>query len=234
MASSHAPIEAYTYANYMTKKTRLSDVQYEILDEASALIWNAAPWSWTIQEMNTLTLAPSTVDYTISTTGVSYLYKATLISNLDFGDATVKPLKIEPLLEASPILIGETLAVSIAGTDTIRVFKKPPTSLPSNGQKILLKGKKTYTPVTSANASTVNAHNLDDRWWHVYKAAVLALAYQYVDDDRGFGIQMDSKDRSYKMAEQLALFNFHLDDMRKKEPIPYEWETYLDKPASER
>jgi hypothetical protein len=234
MASTHNPNEAYLYADYMTKNLKLSNVRYEILDEAKALIWNAAPWSWTVQELDTLTLAPSTVDYTISTTGIHSLYRATLVSNSDSGDAAFKPLRIEPLLEASPIAVGETIAVSIAATNTIRVYKKPPSSLPSTGQKILLKGKKTYTPITSANYATTNAHELDDRWWHVYKCAVLVQAYKYADDDRGFAIQYEGKDRSFKMGQELALLQHYLDEMRKKEPMPFEWETYVDKPADER
>ena len=234
MSSTHTPNEAYTYAYNMIKALALDRVKYEILDEAKALIWNASPWSWTIQELPTLTLAPSTVDYTISTSGVHSLYKATLISTSDSGDSVFKPLRVEPLLEASPIKIGEPLAVSVATTDTIRVYPKPPSALPVTGQKILLKGKKTYSPITVSNYTTVDAHQLDDRWWHVYKTAVLALAYTYADDDRGFAVQYEGKDRNYKLGEGLALFRMYLDEMRQKEPIPYEWETYLDKPADMR
>ena len=236
MATTHNPNQAFLYAKFMIKNLRLDDVIYEILDSAAAQIWYAAPWSWTVRELTTLTLANATVDYTITTTGASIvdsLYKAFLVSSADGGDAIVKPLKIEPILPATPVKVGETLSVAIAAADTIRVYPKPTATL-GKAQKILLYGKKPYTPITSSNYTTTGSHNLDDKWWHVYKSAVLVEAYKYADDDRGFTVQYDTQSRSAKMGAELALFNTYLDEMRKKEPMPFEWETYAEAVADRR
>ena len=232
MASTHAPSEALSYAKTMIKKGRLDDstVAYQILDEVAKKIWYAAPWSWTVATMSTQTLVASTADYTISTpSDFEFIQRATLV---DTG-IIKKELKIESILPSDSVKTGETLSCNYSGT-TFRVYPTPPATLPSTSQKIIIIYKKTAPEITVSNYQTVDSHKVPDRWWHVYKNGVLSMAYLYADDDRAMQVKVNPRDKSVELGGQEAYFQYLLNEMRLKEPMPFEWETRMEASADNR
>jgi hypothetical protein len=232
MASTHAPSEALNYAKTMIKYGNLTDtnIAYQILDEASKIIWYAAPWSWTVAAMTTQTLVAATTDYTIATPAdFEFIYKAVLI---DSGNIK-KNLKIEPILPSDSIKTGETISCNYSGT-TFRVYPKPPATLPATTQKILILYKKTAPEIASGNYTSTGVHILPDRWWHVYKHFVLSLAYLYGDDDRAMNLKINPRTKDVEMSGHQAYCQYLLNEMRLKEPMPFEWETFQENVADNR
>lgn len=226
MAVTYTPNEAFTYVDYMTKEMNLSNVRYQILDEACSRVWNAAAWPWTIGYLDTITLAASTVDYSISggfPADFGHIYSAILFDN----NKIYKPLAVVPVLPASPGRVGQTLSIApIEADDEVRIYPEPPATLPTTTQKILLFYKKNPPKITSSNAGTA-CLVMDDRWFHVYKSAVLINAYKYVDDARGFDITRDDRG-STKLGGELAYFEYLIGEMKKSEEFAYEWEVYSE------
>ena len=231
MASTHAPSEALSYAKTFIKKAKLDDttIAYQILDEVSKTIWYAAPWSWTIAQMGSPTLSADVQDYTTSIpTDYEYLFRATLI---DTGYVS-KNLKIVPILPQEATKYGEPVAINFSGS-TLRVFPRPPVNIPTN-PIIQLFYKKTAPEITVSNYATTGSHILPDRWWHVYKAGVLAKAFVYADDDRALSVQLDPRTKEVKLGGYEAYFQHLINEMRLKEPMPYEWETYQESTGDNR
>lgn len=227
------PQQALTYAQAMIKYENLLDqnVEFEILDTACARLWMAAPWSWTVGFLTTITIAASTTDYTITDPGdVAYIYRAFLLD----GANIAKELKVESSLPSDALMSGQVLSVSLQAATTIRIYPKPPASLPATTQKILIYYKKTPPVITVANYTTPDAAKVPPRWFHVYKSAVLCEAYKYSDDARGFDITLDPTSKQTKLGGELAMFEYYLNEMRAKEPLPFEWETRAEAEAERR
>ncbi|MHA2642895.1 MAG: hypothetical protein V2G41_09640 [bacterium JZ-2024 1] len=225
-ASQHAPTEAFAYAKAMIKSSNLDPVEAEILDEAAKMIWYAAPWSWTVGEISPIVLVASQADYTISPpSDLAYIYRARLVDS----DKVHKELRVESYLPADSVKTGEIISISyLDQLSKIRVFPKPPANLPSAQQKILLFYKKSLPNITSANKGTINQHQLDDRWWHVYKNAVLLLAYQFIHDERAGSVQVDPVSGQARLLGQLAYVEYLLNEMRRREPLHSEWEIRME------
>jgi len=224
MATSATPEQAFIYANYMTKEMALSTVHNEILDAACSRLWNAAAWPWTIGYLQTITLSSSAVNYSTSfPSDFANIYKAVLYDS----DKVYKPLAIDPELPANPGRTGQTITVAPAGTSAVRIYPAPPASLPSPAQQILLWYKKNPPKITSANCTSA-CLVMDDRWFHVYKSAVLIEAYKYADDARGFDITTDNTGKQTKMGGELAYFTYLVGEMKECENFPYEWDVYAE------
>lgn len=234
MAATYTPNDAFTFANYMTKQMRLSNVRYDILDEACSRVWMAAPWSWTIAALPVITVAANTVDYSVSgnyPTDFAYIYKAILYDS----EKILKPLRVAQVLPATPGRTGQILTVApVVGTNQLRVYPSPPATLPSNTQRILLLYKKNPPKITSSNAGTAGALVMDDRWFHVYKSAVLLSAYKYADDARGYDITRDPMNGQTKLGGELANFEYLIGEMKKSEKFDYEWDTYAEAAGESR
>lgn len=230
MASTYSPNDAFDYAESMCSDPRLTDVQYQILDEACSQIWMASPWPWTVGILDPITVAAETVDYALTyPADFGYIYKALLLD----GENIFTPLWIDPVLPDDPLLTGQTISVSaLPDDDLLRIYPKPPVvgSMPSTTQYIYTFYKKNPPKITAANAGTAGAMVLDDRWFHVYKSAVLINAYKYTDDARGFDIVVDSS-KNVKLGGEIANFKMLLDEMRQREPLPYQWQTSSDMKA---
>lgn len=226
-SSTHNPKEALDYAKIFVKNARLDDaaISAQILDEVHKEIWYRAPWSWTVLEGAAVTLVGGTTDYSFGNpTTFEYIYKAYLIDS----SLVSKVLKIDSILPSDSVKPGETISVSLTeGTPnaTMRVYPKPPSTLPTTTQKIIWFYKKTAPEITTSNYTNAGVHVLPDRWWHVYKAGVLAKAYVYSDDDRGMQIKTNPKDKTVELGGYYAYFHYLLNEMALKEPMPYEWDT---------
>lgn len=234
MASTHAPSEALTYAKTMVKYGRLDDttIAYQILDEVHKVIWYAAPWSWTVKSLSNITVLPSTTDYAISIPGdFEFIYRATLVDTL----FTAKDLAVVSLLPSDSIKPGEPVSIAYdTSAASIRIYPKPPAAGPLTTQQILLEYKITAPEITSSNYTTPGIQVLPDRWWHVYKAGVLARAYAYADDDRGMSIKTNPRDKSVEIGGFEGYFQYLINEMRLKEPMPFEWKTALEATADNR
>jgi len=224
MAVTYTPDEAFDYAKTMIKGMRLQDVKYQILDEACSRLWNARAWSWTVGYLSTTTVQPSTVTYGVSyPNDFSTLYKAILYDS----DKIYKPLYIDPELPEDPQRVGQLISVAaIPGESYLRVYPQPPATLPTNAQYVITFYKKSPPKITSSNSGTA-CLVMDDRWFHVYKSAVLINAYKYADDARGFDITTDDK-RNVKMGGELANYEYLVKEMTACETFPYEWDVYAE------
>jgi hypothetical protein len=228
--SSHAPSEALAYAKIFVKNARLDDpaIAYNILDEVHKEIWYRAPFSWTVAQGVTQTILAGTSDYVFANPpSFEYIYKAYLVDSNNI----CKALRIDSLLPTDSVKPGETISVSLSEGSpnaTLRIFPKPPSTIPSTPQKIIWFYKKTAPEINISNYSIPGIHGLPDRWWHVYKAGVLAKAYIYADDDRGLQIKTNPKEKAVELGGYYAYFQYLLNEMVIKEPMPYVWDTRIE------
>lgn len=235
------PYQALTYAQSMIKYQRLTDsaVAMEILDEAASRLWMAAPWSWTVSTLTPITLSANTTDYSAYfPANFALVYKAVMTQG---NEIVGRPLAVVPSLNASAANQGEIEyvmpippTISTAGAGVIRVGPRPTSALPSTAQTVYLHYKIQPPNITSANAVSADGAQVPPRWWHVYKSLVLENAYKYSDDSRGFDITIDPVSKQAKLGGQMAVTEYYLNEMRQKENLPVEWETYLEAKAERR
>lgn len=232
------PYAALQYAQAMIKYQRLTDsaVAMEILDEACSRLWMAAPWSWTVSTLTPITVSANTTDYSAYfPTNFALVYKAVMTQG---NDIVNKPLAIVPNLPTSATNQGEVQYImaippsTLPGAGTIRVGPRPASAIST--QNIYLDYKLVPPVITSANCTSADATGTPPRWWHVYKSLVLETAYKYADDSRGYDITIDPNTKQVKLGGQMAVSEYYLNEMRQKEPMPVEWETYLEAKADRR
>ena len=233
---ARSPSNAVSFAKTFATKNQNFDqsaIQYEVADEACSRLWMAAPWAWTVAQTSApVTVSASATDYSFTPpTDLAYYYRARLWD----GANVDKDLKIENSLPAAAdyTKVGETISIA-ATSGGIRVYPHPVSCSPA--QKIHLYYKKTPPVIDSTNFTSgdVSSHLTPARWWHVYKSLILAQAYKFSDDARGFDIQIDPITKQVKMSGELALAEYLLNEMRAKEPLPFEWETRVEAKADRK
>lgn len=217
MASTYAPNTAFLVAKEYIKSMPIERISSRVLDEVCSMIWMAAPWRWTLGSLPIVTLAANTQDYSIALpSDFLFVTEAYIASGSDIP----RKLNVEPALPANVTIIGFPTKVTVFGTPggagTLRVMPKPPSV--TAGQQVVCLYKKQAPKISDANAGTPGALQLDDEWFYVYQAGVLALAYQYADDPRAGSAQVDSSGRIVWNG-QWGIFQAHLAQMRERERL---------------
>lgn len=213
------PGDAFSYAKTMVKSMRLDDIKLRILFDALSMVWHAAPWPWTLGEIaeSPLTIVAGTTDYTITVPSDFNHLKSVYLTD---GANIFSPIAVRGLLPSNSVITGQTLEVSkVAGQTKVRVYPKPPASLPSTAQKLLLFYKKNVPNLTSSDYASTSILSLDDDWFRVYCAAVLYYAYLYADDDRAGSAIYEPKGESYRFTGQRAVLETELQQMRTQIPL---------------
>lgn len=229
-AQTYSPNDALLFAKRMIKNMRLEDVQYAILDDACKYVWNAANWSWTVDQLDAVQLALNTTTYTITYNGggalpanFQHLVRARLVDTI----RTYKDLWIDSNLPASPITVGEPVSLcKVEGASTIRISHKPGTM--NNTKFIEMWYKKSAPKIDNTNYATAGSMLLDDNWFYVYKHAVLYCAYLFGDDERAGSASYDVKQNAYRFSGQRAILEAALEDMRERVPLPFKFDPYND------
>jgi hypothetical protein len=208
----YTPNEALLFAKTMVKSMPLTDttVSYQILDYVSAIMWMAAPWSWTLGVLTPTALVAGQIDYVVTIPAdFAYLEYAYLTDG-----KTENVLHVDPYL---PAATNAGLVTKVASTATgVRVHPKPPASYTPT---LFTLYKKTPPKISAANYTVAGVHGVPDQWAWVYQLGVLWLAYHYADDPRA-GVATVGADGRVQYTGFLGAFQDGLNVMRRSEKLP--------------
>lgn len=218
MASTYAPIDAFSQSKVFIKMMPLENVQAFILDNALKMMWMAAPWRWTLGNFPVVTLASSQTDYTV-TDPADFL---TLQPNAAYisagGDDVGRDVEVVSAIHsAGKRVSAATSQVCHPAANTIRISPKPGATVTSGTQLVALY-KKTCPVITKATAHTPGIQVFDDEWFWVYVSAVLYQAYLYADDGRAGNVQF-SGGAAPTYSGQRGVFEANIQLMREVEPL---------------
>lgn len=235
MAATYLPSAAYNEANWFVRNMLNGDVnnyvKYSICDQAIKTVWTAAPWRWSIGLLANTVLTTAT-DYNIASTPADFLR----LEHAYWTDGnTVQQMEVAEALPATPVIQGQVRQVALVpGTPNIlRVFP-PMGSLGGQSISMVTYYKKVAPTITSANFSTAGAWVIDDDYIPVVYAFVLYYALLSVHDPRAGGAEWDEEKRAFKYSGQLATAWAGIEDMRRREPMPLEWNHQPDRKADRR
>ncbi len=218
MGSTYKPQDAITYAKSMIKSMPI-DVSantgnwpYQTTDYVASLLWNAAPWKWTIGTLNTITVVAGTTDYTVSPpSDFLYLNKAYISE----GSLT-NELKIVSALPAAVTQIGNPSQIAyLDATNTVRVSPVPPATY---SKTLSMLYKKQPPKITSANYGTTGIQVFPDCYFPVFQLGVLWLSYLYADDQRAGTATVDGEGK-VQYTQALGAFMAGIAEMRKSEKV---------------
>jgi hypothetical protein len=178
---SYVPSTATDWAALMIKGMLFTNVRVAAADKIAKIMWQAAPWSWTVGNLSSVNLSAGTSDYTV--TIPADFQTLTLAYTWDGNKKTdLMPMATLP---ASLPQTGMPRFVTKFATG-LRISPKP-TTLPSGvTTSIIALYKKTYTPITSGNIASAGALLMPDEWTWVFEEGILWQAYLYSDDDRAY------------------------------------------------
>ena len=219
MGSLYSPQDAITYASTMIKSmpitvsANVGNWPYQTVDYVASLIWNAAPWKWTVGELPSVSVtASSGTDYAVSPPAdFQYLVKA----NLTDGSLQ-NELRIVSALPSSQVQIGVPSQIAYRDDESLlRLAPKPPASF---SQSLVMLYKKQPPKITSSNYATAGAQVFPDSWFPVLQAGVLWMSYQYADDQRAGGATVNEEGKC-QYTGQLGVFQSLIAEMRRCERV---------------
>jgi hypothetical protein len=205
---------ALTFAKRMVKSLPVDEagVSYQLLDYVAKEMWVAAPWSWTLGTLPTVTVTGAAgTDYSI-TTPADFLYIVS--ADLSNGNLT-DSLHVNSFNSVNATIVGVPTTISHS-TNLLRFFPKPPAGY---SKALIARYKKIPPDITVSNVNTLGATGIPDAWCWVYQAGVLYYAYLYADDQRAGTCQIDANGR-YAYSGQLAVWQAGIEMMRKAEALP--------------
>jgi len=216
VASTYYPRQAIEYAKTYIKSMPLETVQVRILDDVNKYIWMAAPFRWTLGNINPITLVSNTQDYTQTT---PYNFISLVNCYITDGAGVVTHLRTMPSLPPNVGINGNPRFISYEGSNTYRISPNPGVLPVSPVKQIMTWYKKASPIIKNSNLGTAGALIFDDEYFPVYVAGVLWMSYLYADDQRAGTTTFDSQGKA-QYTGQRAVFEDMLQGMINHEPIP--------------
>lgn len=215
MALILTPDMAFEYAESMVKLAPLGDVKADILYDASAMIWTAAPWRWTVAVIAPVTITASTQDIAVTyPTDFMRIYKAYI------NDAqTARELKV---VSALPVNTQVGMPNYLAKVSATARFDQTYPTLPTGMTPKLTIFYKKNAPAVQNNSGSAGVLEMDDEWFWVYRHAVLYYAYLYADDNRAGGSTVAVGKDGVPQVQyngQLGVVHAAINEMRLAEPL---------------
>lgn len=226
MAATLTANDAFNQAKTYMRGMPLEDVQYRVLDAALKMVWMADAWRWTIGSLTNFNLSDSTQDYAYGG-GLPADYLYTWRAYLTNGNTT-QGLHVDPSLPTLVVQSGgwPTHICRVPGAATFRFFPKPGI-LGGETVTVIQSYKKTAPLITAGNAGSAGVLVMDDEWFPVYFECVLYQAMKYGFDNRAGTAQINEQSGEMVYNGQLGVAMAAIDNMRKREPLPVEWNVRL-------
>lgn len=219
MAATLTPQDALDYAKEWIKSMPFERVWEKVSQDASSMIWTAAPWRWSISTLPNTALTSGVQDYTISVPGDFLKLERCFVTDT----VTTREVKPVSTIPASAILTSYPNYVArIKGTSTLRfdsLFQ------PLSGQAVtnyLVAWYRVTAPIiNNGNLTSAGVLVMDDDWYWVYRACVLYFAYLYADDARAGGARVTVTEgkRQLDYSGQLGVAMAAIETMRNDETV---------------
>ncbi len=200
----------------------LETVQVSILQDASSLIWMAAPWRWTVACSPVFTCTAGQAYCTIgSPLGPPFLrIEKALVQTA----VTMRPLTPVNSLPLSPTETGQPNFICFVGGPDRFFFDM---TFPATTDTWFLQVWYKYQApiITNGNMSTGGLLVMDDEYFWVYNEAVLYYTYKYGDDQRAGGASVTANAEGtvsqIQYSGQLGVVMAALERMRKSEVLTW-------------
>lgn len=234
MAATFAPNAAFNYALQMIKSMPLDRVETSILQDASSLIWMAAPWRWTIGIAAPVAVSAGANTVTIAVPSDFLRLERVLVTN---GNSA-RFVKIVGEVQGSTILSDWPKFVAVTGTPGGAGALNFDTLFPSSetGWQVWFWYKKMAPVITSGNQGTGGVLVMDDEWFWVYNETVLYYAYKYADDPRAGTSEAAISDggAGLKYSGQIGRIMTAIEEMRRSEVLMPEYPELYPTPTKSR
>lgn len=217
MAATYKPISVFDYAKLSVKNMPIDTIQTRLVDDVSKMIWNYAPWRWTIGTLDPVTITANQTDFTVVNpqTDLLYITKAYLSNgqqNVDLLPTSVLP--------ASPTIVGPAKNISYIPGSPPKFRLYPGYGAFPAGEAWTLRTwyKKISPVITKTNLNTPGALIMDDEYFWVFLEGCMYKAYYYADDARAGNASVDNKG-NITYTGQRAIFEAALLAMKNSEPM---------------
>jgi hypothetical protein len=190
--------DALNYAKRWVGNAPIDDanLKLRLLNDATCMLWMAAPWQWTVNAVEETTVTNAQQD--ISLAG-AYADLLNLI-HMHWTDGQVKKdLQVASTLPSTASLNGTVSQVAyIAGSpNKLRLYPVPAGY--GSGTKIVGYYKKIAPVIDVSNEgnsySTVTGGH--DEWFWVFQEIVLLKAYRFIKDPREGAVQVGPQGTAY-------------------------------------
>ena len=216
MAATHTPKNALDFAKRMVYNkpvddTALADV---IMNLAADRIYFAKSWSWSVDQLDSVTLVAATDDYAITDPGdVLYLVQ----SDLQHPDGTIEPLMVVNSLAPEDVNKGLPRFIAQTSATNLRIKPTPQAYSAGAAPTAITWYKKTTTRiVTGANDTAAATLPFPDEWFSVYAEFVYYYALKYAQSPNAGSIQVGRQ--GGVATGQLAVAMAMLEVMKAAEP----------------
>lgn len=218
MAATLAPQDALDFAKEFVKSMPFERVWEKVAQDASSMIWTAAPWRWSVGTLVNTTLAAATQDFTITKPNDFLRLERCYVTDT-VTSREVKPVSAIP---ATAILTGFPNYIAYVSGTTVRFDTLYQPLSGSGGTNYLIAWYHKSAPIiNNSNLTTAGVLVMDDDWYWVYRAYVLYFAYLYADDQRAGGARVSLSDgkRQIEYSGQLATCMAAIETMRNDETL---------------
>jgi len=203
--------DALNYAKRAIGNAPFDDASIKLraLNDATCQLWLAAPWQWTVGQLEEVTLVNAQQDVSLAGTYTDFLN----LLNVHVTDGqTKKDLVVAATLPSTTSLNGTvSQAAYIAGSPNKLRLYPIPAGYTSNAMKVNAIYKKTAPVIdgTTESQSYKTLTGMHDEWFWVFQEIVLLKAYEFVKDPRTgtitAGPQGIQKNGQYaKVADAIA------------------------------
>jgi hypothetical protein len=212
-----SPLDALNYAKRLTGNLPIDDanLKYRVLNSAHNDLWMAAPWRWTVGDIDVVTLVNDTQDYNVTAkSDFLFLVHAWRTNGQEKTDLT-----ISASLPSTSIIKGQTSQISyITGTpDKVRTLPVPTGYDAADLPKIVSIYKKKPTEIVVGNEANdyETTFGVPKVWFPVYEKLVLWHAYQFAFSPRSGTVTFAGGQVQYSGQAGVAMAA--IQDMRTAE-----------------
>ena len=185
------PQDALNYAKRFIGRMPLddTDIKLRILDDASAELWMAAPWPWSVSMLEVVTMTNDVQDYSLSSyTDLLCLQHVSQTNGQEKTD-----LAISSILPSTSVIKGRPSQIMyIPGSPQKLRLLPVPTGYPGGSLPNILTVYKKIAPIIDGSniaTSYLTTTGVHDAWFWVYESIVLRKAFEFSHDPRLGSIQ---------------------------------------------
>lgn len=217
---AYTPSSGTDFVTTMIKGMPFTDVRVRVADAISKIMWQSAPFRWTVGSLDpAITLVSNTSDYTF-TKPSDFLH---LLTSYIWDGQGETPLDIEASLPTDGGQAGKTSRIAhvvVSSVDKLRLYPNP--IVGSGTKKLISMYKKTAPTIDATTILSAGALGIPDEYAWVFEAGCLWLGYLYADDRRA-GSAVITSDGRIQYTEQLGTFMSGIEFMKHQEKLISTW-----------
>lgn len=216
-----SPNDALVSAAIMLKNQPVVQLQQSILQDASSMLWLAAPWRWSLDVVTPFVAVGGSQDFVFTLPADWLRFERGWLQDSSKAQE-LQPCATQPVstLPSQPVYFSYLRSGS---SDLIRLNGVlPPVGSGQTGNASFYAVYKKVAPDLTNTFNTPGALQMDDSYFWVYRQLVLYFAYLYGDDTRaGSATTVMSPDGKVQVqySGQLGVAHAAIEFMRITENV---------------